>query len=499
VIDPETEAKIQRLFENENWPKGTIASQLELHHSVVTRVLEQAGVPQPSAPRPSKLDPFLPFIIATLQRYPSLHASRLHAMCCERGYIGGQSHFRDVVRRHRPRPPAEAYLRLRTLPGEQAQVDWAHFGKINIGCALRMLVAFVIVLAYSRRIFLRFFLGMQTENFLRGHDAAFRAWGGCPRVALYDNLKSCVLERSGDAIRFHPLMVAFAAHHRFERAIRYVRGAFFAGRQYRDLDDLNQQAQLWCDGPAMDRPWPEDRSLTVRDAFAKEKDLLLSLPGDGFALDERREVSVGKTPYVRFDLNDYSIPHDHVRKTLVVVASLETVRVLDRQTVIASHRRSYGKGEQIEDPAHIERLVQDKRLARNRGFDRLHHAAPSTETMLVALAERGENLGAATRQLLILLERFGADQLETAVKCAIDKGAPHPHAVRHILEQERRRAGQAPRVAPALPDDPRIRDLVVKTHSLSSYDAISTCPGDAAMPQQPAPPSTNTEVRDGQA
>ena len=94
-------------------------------------------------------------------------------------------------------------------------MDWGHFGKLTIGRATRDLLAFVMVLSYSRRIFLRFFLGQQTENFLRGHEAAFGAWGGVVRVALYDNLKSAVLERQGDAIRFNPLLLDFARHYRF--------------------------------------------------------------------------------------------------------------------------------------------------------------------------------------------------------------------------------------------------------------------------------------------
>ena len=172
----------------------------------------------------------------------------------------------------------EAYLRLKTLPGEQAQVDWGHFGTITIGRATRPLMAFVMVLSWSRQICLRFFLDARMASFLRGHEAAFQAWGGLPRVLLYDNLKSAVLERQGDAIRFHPTLLALAAHYRFEprpvavargnekgrveRAIRYVRDAFFAARTWQDLDDLNAQADAWCHGQAADRPCPEERTLT---------------------------------------------------------------------------------------------------------------------------------------------------------------------------------------------------------------------------------------------
>ena len=146
-------------------------------------------------------------------------------MLAERGYVGSASHLRHLVAGMRPRPAAEAYLRLRTLPGEQAQVDWGHFGHLQIGRARRPLMAFVMVLSHSRRIFLRFFLDAHGATFIRGHAEAFAAFGGCARVVLYDNLKSAVLERRGDAIRFNPMLLAFAAHYRYEpRPVAVARG-----------------------------------------------------------------------------------------------------------------------------------------------------------------------------------------------------------------------------------------------------------------------------------
>jgi hypothetical protein len=146
-------------------------------------------------------------------------------MVRERGYRGSPDHFRHLIACHRPRPRAEAYLRLRSLPGEPAQVDWGHFGHLDIGRAQRPLMAFVMVLSHSRQIFLRFFPDARMESFLRGHVGAFTAWGGVPRVLLYDNLKSAVLERRGDAIRFHPTLLGFAGHYRYEpRPVAVARG-----------------------------------------------------------------------------------------------------------------------------------------------------------------------------------------------------------------------------------------------------------------------------------
>jgi transposase len=273
---------------------------------------------------------------------PPLTASRLFEMVRERGYPGGPDHFRSIVAKHRPRPPAEAYLRLRTLPGEQAQVDWGSFGNIQFGKASRRLSAFVLVLSWSRQIFVRFFLNQRMSSFLQGHVEAFQLLGGVPRVLLYDNLKSAVLERVGDAIRFHPVLLDFAAHYRYEprpvpvrracekgrveRAIRYIRGAFFAARSWTDMDDLNAQALAWCKGPASQRGCPEDKAMTVQEACEQENAFLLALPDNPFPVEDKEEVSVGKTPYVRFDLNDYSVPYQLTRRILVVMADEKTVQ-----------------------------------------------------------------------------------------------------------------------------------------------------------------------------
>ena len=180
-------ARIERLFTVEHWRVGTIARQLHVHRDTVLRVLREHGAAPPDVPlRASLVDPYRVFIDETLVKYPTLTAKRLHDMVCERGYGGQASHFRYLVSTMRPRPPAEAYLRLRTLPGEQAQVDWGHFGHLQIGRARRPLMGFVMVLSYSRRLFLRFCLNAQMDSFLRGHVLAFVAFGGLAKTALYD-------------------------------------------------------------------------------------------------------------------------------------------------------------------------------------------------------------------------------------------------------------------------------------------------------------------------
>jgi transposase len=495
TIDQELEAKILRYHFVEHWGVHTIAVQLNVHHSTVDRVLSQAGLPKVERSlSTSILDPYLPFMVETLAKYPKLTAARLYDMAVARGYTGGSSHFRSRVAQLRPRPPAEAYLRLKSLPGEQSQVDWAHLGYIHIGKAKRPLMAFVMVLSWSRQIFLQFYLNQRMESFLRGHVAAFEAFNGLSKVLLYDNLRSAVLERQGDAIRFNPTLLALAAHYHFEprpvavargnqkgrveRAIRYIRSSFFAGRQWQDVDDLNAQAALWCQGVSANRPCPEDTSMTVRETFAQEQPQLLALPDNPFPTDERIEVSVNKTPYVRFDLNDYSIPHTHVRQTVTVVASLTRVRVLDGLNVIAQHTRSYDKAEQIDDPDHISALIEFKQRAREHsGQDRLAHAAPASIELLKISVERGNRPTTVVSLLLELLDGYGASELQSAITEALQRQVPHPEAVRQALERRREQRNLPPPIAITLPDNSKAKNAVVRPGSLADYDQLNTLGG----------------------
>lgn len=493
MIPAELEERILRLYFVEKWTVGTIARQCHVHHSTVQRVLHSRGIQPPQSPRPSMVDPFLPFIRETLDQYPTLPASRLHRMVAERGYPGGPDHFRRIISRLRPRKPAEAYLRLRTLPGEEAQVDWGHFGRIQVGRANRMLSAFVMVLSWSRMPFVRFYLDQRLGSFLHAHTEAFDAFRGVPRRILYDNLKTAVLERRGDAIRFHPTLLELASFHGFEprpvavargnekgrveRTIRYLRTSFWPALQWDDLDDLNHKVAQWCVDVAGARKCPEDDSMTVETAWKEEQPQLLELPNDLFPTDDQVEARIGKQPYVRFDGNDYSIPHTHVRRQVTVRASPEVVRVIVGDKEVAAHMRSFDKGQQIEDPAHIAALVAAKKEGRvGRGMDRLHHAVPNSAKLLEGAARRGHNLGSAVAALLRLVDSWGAEEVRSAVDEALAADALHVAGVRQVLERRAQEAGTPPPVPVSLPDDTRVQDLHVKPHDLDTYDDLQGGP-----------------------
>ena len=229
VISPETRVQIRRYFYAEHWKIGTIAQQLGLHADTVRLAIETERFHPAEQLRASILDPYLEFVRQTLDQYPQLRATRLHQMIGDRGYTGSVEQLRRAVARMRPKR-TEAFLRLHTFPAEQAQAGWANFGHVMVGRAKRPLSCFVITLSYSRALYLEFFFDQRMENFLRGHVHAFEYFSGAPRVILYDNLKSAVLERRGDHIHFNPNLLELAGHYHFVPRPCQVRAGNQKGR-----------------------------------------------------------------------------------------------------------------------------------------------------------------------------------------------------------------------------------------------------------------------------
>ena len=490
MMSPKEIAEARRLFFGEHWRIGTIATHLGRHPDAVKRALQTESFTRNGRYIPRLIDPYVSFIEDTLESYPRLRATRMHEMIVARGYKGSVTQTRREVKRLRPATVQEAYLRLKTLPGEQGQVDWGEFGHVQIGKAKRKLSAFVMVLSWSRGFHVIFTLDEEQDTFQQCHIDAFEYFGGVPRVLLYDNLKSAVLQRFGDATHFNSRFLEFAGHYHFEprpvakgrgnekgrveRAIRFLRDRFFAARHFKDVDDLNEQFLRWREEWAHKRPCPENKELTVDEALTEERGVLMGLPEHPFPFAAPKTVRSGKTPYVRFDLNDYSIPFELIRKPLTILASRNEVRILNEGTEVARHLRSYDKGETIEDEAHISALVEMKRSARqSREMTHVMQRVAGAKPFLEAVVERGENLTQATRQLERLLDDYGEQALSAAVAECLERGTTAPSALAQILEQERRKQNIKPPVNVPVSEDPRVRNLRVNTPKLGDYDDLA--------------------------
>ena len=490
MISPEVRAEIRRYFYAEHWKIGTIARELNLHPDTVRNAIETQRLGGGQPVRPSVVDPYLGFIRETLEQHPRLRATRIYHMIRDRGYSGSVVQLRRAVTRLRPQI-REPFLRLDAFAGEQAQVDWAHFGHVMVGRARRALSCFLMTLSWSRALYLEFFFDQTTENFLRGHVHAFEAWNGQPRVLLYDNLKSAVLERRGGHVLFNPRLVELSAHYHFapracqvragnqkgrvERSVRYVRDSFWAGRTFTTLAECNRQAWRWRDEVAHQRRWPGQDGRTVAEVFAEEQPRLMPLALHPFSTDRIEALCSRKAIYVRFDLNDYSIPPDAVGRPLTLVASDTTVRLLDGTAEIARHARTYDRNQQVLDPAHREALLKIKRKAfHGTPGGRLDQAVPESKTLLDLAFAQGESAGNQTSQLLKLLEEYGPAALRRAIVEALERDTPRACSVAWLLRRQPRRQ----HVALDLSSHPEAQNVDVRPHSLETYDDLARTEAD---------------------
>src|SRR6202000_2095836 len=214
------------------------------------------------APRPPvacKIDPYRQMIQTRLAEYPRLSATRLFDEARAAGYSGGYSQLKEYVRKVRPGPPPDPVVRFETPPGLQAQVDFAEF-RLPWGKRFALLV----VLGYSRLLWLQFYPRQTMAVLMRGLEEAFATFGGVPSELLFDQMKAVIIEdhrEFGGKLLENAEFVRFAAHWDFriracrpyrartkgkvERPISYVRQGFFYGREFLHDEDLNPQVLSW--------------------------------------------------------------------------------------------------------------------------------------------------------------------------------------------------------------------------------------------------------------
>ena len=484
TVSAELEAEIHRLHHAEHWPIGTIARQLRIHGDVVRRVLQLTAPPK-TVRRTSIVDDYTPFITELLQRWPTLRATRVFDMVSERGFSGSARTIRAHVAELRPTRPREAWLRVSTLIGEQSQIDWAFVGYVNVEGTKRAMWMFVITLSWSRALWAEMCFSMDAATVARSLVRAGEAFGGVTRTWLFDNPKTIVIERNGpDIIRFHPLLLSTTTalnvqpklcaprkpqeKGKVERAIRYMRDRALSGWTPTTIEDGNERLRRFCTDVAMKREHPTIVGRTVEDCFAEEKSRLLSLPTCMPPTDEVRSAVVDKTAFVRFDCNDYSVPHTLVGKTLTVVASDSVVRVVDVDVEVARHFRSWARKIVVENPRHRAALVAHKHGAKEiKRREQLQQRFPTFVKVIERWLDENRNVGSASSKTWTIVERYGDKTFAAALAVFIERGLVDPSGLESLCEGIRQRHRPASLTAPP-PSHPSDRDVVA--HALETYD-----------------------------
>lgn len=486
TVSREVELEILRLTDAEKLLPGTAASLVGVHHGVVERVVEQAVSGRPErAPRVSKLAPYHGLIGEKLKKYPTICASRLATMARELGFDGSDR----IVQRHvcevRPAKSQRAYLVCERLPGEQAQIDWGHVGRIAVAGGFRALWVFVLYLAYSRMRYAELVLDLTAESLRRSLVRAILFLGGSTRQWLFDNAKTVVLERHGGAARLHPGLLELAGSLRVnpvlarvrtptdkggvERAIRDLKTGFFAGRTITDLARGNEllREHLWK--VIARRPHPTLPGCTVAEAFEKEQERLMPLPRELPLTDLVLPVAVDKTASVRFGTNRYSVPPEHAGGTLILRANDERVTLVAGTQEVARHARSWGRMQRIDEPEHRRVLVERRpRAVAMTVRDQLLDAVPELTVLYGRWVEEGRNVNFMTGRVRGLMGDYGREVLSIAVRTMVARGTHDTGALTLLCEQERQRANRPVPSAMKLGD--HVDEHIVPTHDLASYD-----------------------------
>jgi hypothetical protein len=389
-------------------------------------------------------------------------------------------------------------------PGAAAQVDWADFGFALPGCPRRV-SAFVMVLCYSRYLYLEFALSQSMGSFLRRMENALRFFGATAHLDVFDNMRTVVSSHGPVGVVFNYRFLEYARARGFsvhacnigrgnekgrvERPIGFVRERFWRGRRFKDLFDLNAQATAWRDRFANARVHEVTSKVPSLVFENEEKRLLKPLPEIAFETDEIEGAGVTKSFRIRFDRNTYSVPPRLVGQSVVIRANDETVSIFLGPKQVALHPRCWKVGQDIEHPSHREAAFEKKPKA----------AAGELPPGLAGLGEIGVRyfklLAASTRSLnreavrvTLLSELFGEGVVASAIEEVMQTGHVGAEYVEYVL---RHKKGLQPAAAPLRLGNPELDGLSFREPDLSVYDALFP----PARTLDPGVPSTLPEEK----
>jgi transposase len=411
--------------------------------------------------RHSKLDPFKGRIVGWLDAHP-LTAQQVFQRLKDVGYEGGISIVKDYVHRIRPQQ-REAFLTLAFAPGEVAQVDWGEYGTIAVGNTRRRLSFFVMVLAWSRQMYVEFTLSQTMEQFLAAHINAFNALG-VPKKVMVDNLRCAVLRHvRGEPAQFNPRYLDFARHYGFEivacapakgnekgrveRGVGYVKGNFLTGLELPDFVALNPAARVWLETVANVRLHRETQRRPA-DLWAEERAHLQAVNPRLFDVGRVLAVRANRQFRVTLDSNRYSVPARFAGQAVTLKVYPDRLCVYHGEALIARHGRSFEHHRDIEDPDHPKALLAQRRHARDaQVLKRFLGLSPLAAKYHAGLLERRGHALSHVRKIVALADIHGDEAVLRALTDALAFEAFSSEYIAHLIDA---RGRQLPEPSPLL-------------------------------------------------
>ena len=496
--DMEKWAEIRRRVLTSEISKRAACQEYQIHWETLQKILSHTEPPgyRRTNPRRSIIDPFLPVIEEILKADRTVHRKQRHTsrkiyerLRAEHGYTGGQTLVSMAVRNLKQKS-REVFLPLSHPPGE-AQVDFG-FADVVVNGQLTKVALFVMTLPYSDAIFIQGFPRECTESFLEGHVRAFAFFGGVPIRISYDNSRIAVGKIVGDRERqvtkeFLRLKSHFLYEDHFclvrrpnekghvERLLDFARKTFLVPvPQVGSLEELNTQLTVLCE---------RDLQRTLRGKSGSKQVLLdeerarflRPMPEDEFEARRIEQTHADSLSLVRFDRNSYSVPTQYAYRPITVLATINQVRMICGEDLIASHSRCWDKQQFFFDPLHYLALLERK----PGGFD---HARPLENWDLPVcfgvLRRRfeAEFQGQGTREfikVLRLLERHTLPSLKQAVEQALESGISSADTVRLILEYQQ----ETPVDLFCLDGRPHLKHVSVSQTNILAYQSLLSFTG----------------------
>lgn len=434
-----------------------LAASLGLDVKTVRHWMARPYTPRARVPRTSKLDPYKERIVGWLDAHP-LTAQQVFQRLRDAGYDGGISIVKDYVHKIRP-PRREAFLTLAFAPGEAAQVDWGEYGTIAVGNTRRRLSFFVMVLAWSRQMYVEFTLSQTMEQFLAAHVNAFNALG-VPKKVMVDNLRCAVLRHPrGERAEFNPRYLDFARHYGFEivacavakgnekgrveRGVGYVKGNFLSGLDLPDFAALGPALRVWLESVANVRLHRETHRRPV-DLWREEQAHLQAVNPRPFDVGRVLVLRANRQFRVSFEGNRYSVPARFAGSQVTVKAYPDRLCIYHGEELVARHARSFERHRDIEDPDHPKALVAQRRHARDAHvLKRFLGLSPLAAKYHAGLIERRGNAIAHVRKIVALAEIHGDEPVIRAINDALAFEAFSSEYVAHLIEARERKLPEA--------------------------------------------------------
>ena len=454
MIDYETYLRIKTAHDRDKLTPAQIGRKLGLDERTVEKWIATPRFTQQTRPqRQSKLDPFKARIVQWLESYP-YSAIQILQRLREAGYDGGYSIVKDYVRKVRPKKN-KAFLRLSFAPGECAQVDWGSFASVPVGNTTRRLSFFVMVLCYSRLMYVEFTVCQSLVHFLACHQNAFAYFGAVPQRIMVDNLKSAVLKHAlGAEPILNPKYLDFANHYGFsvtacavgrgnekgrvESGVGYVKKNFLAGLDISDFKLINPAGRVWLDTVANVRTHSETGKKPV-EMFAEEKNALLPLPVHPYDIATIATVRACRQFRVTLDTNRYSVPAEYAGQPLTLKTYPDRLCIYNQHNLIARHVRSYERRRDFENPDHVRPLLAERRKARDQKiFAAFLNLSAKAADYYEQMQQRHLNPLHHVRKIVALSEIYGPEAVARAMDDAFYFKAFSCEYIANLCEQRAR-------------------------------------------------------------